>query len=448
MERKLKIGFVGTHIRMALIRNTVPKQFPEIQIEIFENDRYDYYEEMAQNLLELKKRIDGVIFGGELQFKQFQKLFEPDIPCGFIEKDSVSLLNSLVSLSWRKADITRVSIDNYSPSIVRQVFEDAGISDSRVCILKRQYPKGPEDNYFEMVYQGHRRLFLDGTVAGCIVTDIQVYDRLAADGIPVVYSRPTTDNIIRTVTRMKQECMERSQMETGNLAVLALRITAKEEIFYQVQREYLESHEKLKAAEELFHFAKDARATVIQQSDESFVVLMNRKDLMIYSNSLESLPFLHLIQDNSACNVSLGIGFGYTPGEARANAGLALKKAELREGSCTYIAHNINSITGPVNFVRTQNGKVKEEQKQLHELVERTGISAVKLRQLILLAEQSKKTLFTAAELAEHLRLSPRSANRLLIALEENGLACLSGQTVTGTAGRPGNIYRIFIEQI
>ena len=285
-------------------------------------------------------------------------------------------------------------------------------------------------------------------MAGCIATDIQVYERLAADGIPAAYSRPTTDNIVRTVSRMKQECMERAQMETGNLAVLALRITPKEEIFYQAQREYLESHEKLKAAEEVYYFAKDARAAVMQQSDESFIILMNRKDLMIYSNCLESLPFLHLIQDNSACNVSLGIGYGYTPGEAKANAGLALKKAGLREESCTYIVHNINSITGPVNFVRPQNTKAKEERERMRGVVARTGISAVKLQQLTLLVEQTKKSLFTAAELAEHLHISLRSANRLLASLEENGLACLSGQAVTGTAGRPGNIYRLLVEHL
>ncbi|NBI67602.1 hypothetical protein D1646_12435 [Pseudoflavonifractor sp. 60] len=448
MERKLKLGFIGTYVRMELIRNIVPKRFPELQIEIFENDRYDYYEEMAQTLLELKSRISGVIFGGELQFKQYQKLFEPDIPCGFIEKDSVSLLNSLVSLSWQRADITRVSIDNYSPSTVRKVFEDAGIPDNHVHILKKRYPKRLEDNYFDTLHQGHRKLFLDGAVAGCIATDIQVYERLAADGIPAAYSRPTTDNIVRTVSRMKQECMERAQMETGNLAVLALRITPKEEIFYQAQREYLESHEKLKAAEELYYFAKDARAAVMQQSDESFIILMNRKDLMIYSNCLESLPFLHLIQDNSACNVSLGIGYGYTPGEAKANAGLALKKAGLREESCTYIVHNINSITGPVNFVRPQNTKAKEERERMRGVVARTGISAVKLQQLTLLVEQTKKSLFTAADLAEHLHISLRSANRLLASLEENGLACLSGQAVTGTAGRPGNIYRLLVEHL
>lgn len=44
MERKLRLGFVGTHVRMDLIRNIMPKYFPEIQTEILENDRYDYYE--------------------------------------------------------------------------------------------------------------------------------------------------------------------------------------------------------------------------------------------------------------------------------------------------------------------------------------------------------------------------------------------------------------------
>ena len=91
---------------------------------------------------------------------------------------------------------------------------------------------------------------------------------------------------------------------------------------------------------------------------------------------------------------------------------------------------------------------MKEEREHLREIVERTGISAIKLQQLMLLVERTKKTLFTAAELAEHLHISLRSANRLLASLEENGLACLSGQTVTGSAGRPGNIYHIFMEQL
>lgn len=446
MEKKIKLGFVGSHVRMTLIREIIPETFPEIRFEIYENDRYDYCPEMEKDLRALKRRVDGVIFGGELQFKLYQNMFEPDIPCTCIQKDSVSLLNSFLSLSWRKADISRVSVDNYSPSTVRKILGDAGITENNVKVLRRRQLGTVGEKYFEELYQEHRKLYLEGAVDGCITTLIFVHDRLAADKIPVAYSRPTTDNITRTVARIKRECLERSHMAEGNLAVLAVRITPKEDIFYQSQHEYLENHEKLKAAEELYYFAKNARATVIQQSDEQFILLMNRVDLMNYSNGLESLQFLQLIRDNCKCSVSLGIGFGYTPGEARSNAGLALKKAAQGEGSRTYIVHNADSITGPVNFVNPQASQKSEEQEMLQTLAEKTGISASKLYRINLLRERTKKSLFTTSELAEQLNLSVRGASRLLNALEENGLVCLSGQTISGKAGRPGNIYRILFD--
>ena len=167
---------------------------------------------------------------------------------------------------------------------------------------------------------------------------------------------------------------------------------------------------------------------------------------MNYSNGLESLQFLQLIRDNCKYSVSLGIGFGYTPGEARSNAGLALKKAAQGEGSRTYIVYNADSITGPVNFVNPQAAQNPEEMETLQTLAEKTGISASKLYRINLLRERSKKSLFTASELAEQLNLSVRGASRLLNALEEHDLVCLSGQTISGKAGRPGNIYRILFD--
>lgn len=446
MEKKLRLGFVGSHVRMELIRKIIPSSFPEIQTELYENDRYDYCEEMERALLALKRRVDGVIFGGELQFKLYQNIFEPDTPCTFIQKDSVSLLNSFLFLAWRKVDISRVSVDNYSASTIRKILSDAEITDSNIKILRRRKLGTANKKYYEDLYQEHRALYREGAVDGCITTLFFVHDRLAAEGIPVAYSRPTTDNITKTVARLKRECLERIHMTEGNLAVLALRITPREDIFYQSQSEYFGGHEKLKAAEELYYFAKDARATVIQQSDEQFVLLINRVDLMNYSNGLESLPFLHLIRDNCKCSVSLGIGFGYTPGEARSNASLALKKAAQYEGSCTYIVHNIHSILGPVNFITPQSTQNPEVQEQLQLLSQNTGISVSKLYRINQLRERTKKSLFTAVELAEQLNLSPRSAGRLVNALEAHGLIRLSGQTVSEKAGRPRNIYQILFE--
>lgn len=180
MEKKLKLGFVGSHIRMTLIREIIPAAFPEIEAEIYENDRYDYCPEIEQYLTAMKDRVDGVIFGGELQFKLYQGIFEPEVPCTCVQKDSVSLLNSFLALTWQKVDISRVSIDNYTISTVQKVFSDAGITENHIRILRRRnWTVG--EKYYEELYHEHRKLYEEGIVCGCITTLFFVYDRLIAD---------------------------------------------------------------------------------------------------------------------------------------------------------------------------------------------------------------------------------------------------------------------------
>ena len=128
MKKKLKLGFVGSRVRMELIREIIPVYFPEIRADIYENDCYEYDKAMERDLLALKRRVDGVVFGGELQFKLYQVIFEPDIPCTFLQKNSVSLLNSFLALSWRGVNISRISVDNYSPATVRRILSDAQIT--------------------------------------------------------------------------------------------------------------------------------------------------------------------------------------------------------------------------------------------------------------------------------------------------------------------------------
>ena len=66
MKKKLKLGFVGSRVRMELIREIIPVYFPEIRADIYENDCYEYDKAMERDLLALKRRVDGVVFGGEI----------------------------------------------------------------------------------------------------------------------------------------------------------------------------------------------------------------------------------------------------------------------------------------------------------------------------------------------------------------------------------------------
>ena len=113
-------------------------------------------------------------------------------------------------------------------------------------------------------------------------------------------------------------------------------------------------------------------------------------------------------------------------------------------------------MTKPLNFLHSKGAQTPEEKENLLALAEKTeqfALTAEEREQIAaclyridLLRERTRKSFFTAGELAEQLNLSMRGASRLLNALEEHDLAALTGQTVSGKAGRPSNIYQILFD--
>lgn len=439
----MKIGFIGTKIRMDLVRKVLNEYFPEVEPEIYVDEGYVYSEETAKHLVGMRDRVDGMVFGGELQFEIYQEIFSGAVPCNHIRKNSASLINALLFLAQKNIDITRLSIDNFSYATIKQIMEDAGVFDNHIILLRRRAFRSNEERYYEGLLQQHKELYLSGKTTGCATTLSFVYEKLCEAGIPATYLRPTTDNIVKTINQVQDMYREKLQQKGGNLAILLLRLTPREEVAYQFQSEYIESHEKLKAAEEVHYFAKSAKATVITQSDDQFTIIMNRSDLMEYTNELQAFPLLHFIRDNSKCDFSLGIGFGDAPGEARMNAVMALKKACQVQKCGTYIVYNNHSVAGPMEFVSKQGGSSIFEREALSRLSEQAGISEHKLSRIYMMLERKKTPFFTVNELAEHLGFSVRAANRMVNAMEENGLVRIAGKTNKGKVGRPGNVFEM-----
>lgn len=437
----MKIGFIGTSIRMEIVRKILAEYFPEVEAEIYVDEGYIFSSKTADYLVRMRENIDGMVFGGELQYEIYQDIFSGRVPCTHIRKDSSSLINALLSLAQKKVDITKISVDNFSYATIRQIMEDAGVEKNDIIILRRRAFRSNEEKYYEDLFRQHMELYRAGKTTGCATTLSFVYDRLCAEGIPATYLRPTTDNIVKTINRIHELYREKLQKKDGRLAVLLLRLTPRDEVAYQFQSEYIESHEKLKAAEEIHYFAKSAGATVITQSDDQFTIIMNRSALMEYTNELQAFPLLHFIRDNSECDFSLGIGFGDTPGDARMNAVMALKKACQVPKSGTYIVYNNKSVTGPVEFVSQSGGSSVWERELFSSLSKSTGISEDKISRLYMMLERKKKPFFTVNELSAYLNISVRAANRIANALEENGLVKVVGQTNKGKVGRPGNLY-------
>lgn len=438
----MKIGFIGTEVRMKMVEQITREYFPEIETVFHVEDGIYYNEKIAETLAHLKGQIDAFIFGGELQYKLYSHIFSPDVLCYHIKKDSSSLLNSFLSLSAQGIDITRISIDNYSPSTLDRILGDIGLKQHNIRLLKQ---KAYSKQYYQQLIAEHKSLYDNKEVNACITTLSFIYEWLQKEGIPAAYSRPTTDNIVKTIERAKEEYLLTASSDYHDLAVIRIRILPKKDYSYISQDEYLMNHERLKAEEELYCFAKARRACVVSRAENQYTIFINHKDLEEYTNDFECFPLISAIHNNSNCCAKAGIGFGFNPSESFSHATLALEKADSLEKSCTYIVHNPASISGPLFFSEVNSQVSASNLKRFAELSRATGISETKLCGIYALIEKTRKNQFTADELARYLKISVRTASRLIAALEANHLANFLSFEATGNAGRPKNIYEIHL---
>ncbi|WP_432403288.1 hypothetical protein [Wukongibacter sp. M2B1] len=439
----MRIGFLGSKVRLDHIKKVIDTFFTDIDT-IYIVDLKDFHNmEIEDKLKKIKKDVNGFIFAGELQYHFYNNIFFPDIPCDYVRKDWSSLQNSFLGITLKGIDFTKVSIDSYSSSLIHNLINDLGVQKSKInikIIERKSFDKG----YTKSVYKEHKRMYLNKKVEGCITALSPVYERLSKESIPSVYAKPTTDVIIKTINHIK-ELYDSKLGKHENIAIIIIQIIPKKEYSYIRKDEYLYMHEKIKVAEEVYYFAKNTNAAVVNESIDKFVILMNQKDLIEYTNGMQRFYLLNSIYNNTNCDINIGIGYGFNPSEAKFNANLAIEKADINSKNITYIVCNSDSVIGPLDFLVTNKKETENEveDRVFLELSRKSSISQSMIYKIYILIEKYKKNTFTSLELSKKLNISQRSTSRLLRKLEDHNMARIVGKKMTGNSGRPSDIYEI-----
>lgn len=437
----MRIGFLGSSIRLDSIKKVVNNFFTDIDVFYIVDNKAFYNIEMEKRLKKLKNDVNGFIFAGELQYSFYNNIFFPDIPCDYIRKDWSSLQSSFLSITLKGIDFRRASIDSYSSSLIYNLINDLNVkkNETNIRIIERKsFNKG----YARNIYEEHKKLYLNKEIDGCITALAPAYERLQADNIPCVYAKPTKDVIIKTINHIKDLHYSRLG-NIGNIAIIIIKIIPKKEYSYIRKDEYLYMHEKIKVAEEVYYFARSTNAAVVNESIDKFVILMNKKDLIEYTNGMQRFYLLNSIYNNTNCDVNIGIGYGFNPSEAKFNANLAIEKSDRNTKNIAYIVCNSDSVIGPLDFLVVNKNETEIEDKVFWELSRKSSISQSVIYKIYTLIEKYKKKTFTSSELSKKLSISQRSANRLLKKLEDCNMAEIVGKKMTGNSGRPSDIYEI-----
>lgn len=441
----MKIAFLGTQLRMDKVKEILKTIFPELDTIVINDESHIYEHKIEKKLLLIREKLDGIIFGGTLHYELYHELFLGYCPCTCLPADANAFHNALLQLAVKGIDLQRISIDNVSYPTVKRIMDSLDLDMTNISFLEKSYIQQKSSSYYDTISNDHIDLYRNGSTTGAVTTLYHVYKLLKELDIPVAYVIPTYDVIVRTIKDLLAEINHRLSQPQGALAVIIIRLIPKEEVFLHTTGDYLESHEKLKAADEIHYFARNNRATVITQADDQYTIIIKYTQLMNYTLNLQIFPLLQKIWDHTRCNFSVGIGCGYDPWDSRLNAAIALKKASHLENAGVFVSYSPLSVVGPLEYVDYNHSKAKIARDRILNISHETRISEDILSKISEYMEQSQKTILTSRDLCGTLDISPRMSNRILSALEINGYAEIVNHVNLGKAGRPSNVYQIKI---
>lgn len=380
------------------IKNSLKEITCEIKY-IFYNNLYDLEELYLKNA----QKYDGIITSGPIGYeiiKNSVELFTPlyhfDISKGDLYKYLFNILKENP-----KIDFSRVYIDFISPEKKEYWFKDIFKKEEEPIFYQINFSN---KNLYETLKNNYINLKKEKKIDIVLTRISNMVNFLKSEKISFDFLFPSEENIKNTVLEVIKDIKilksEKKQIIFGKLLFDKISIDIEEEIH------------------------SISKNCIIKILDKNIEILM------LYEDFINSNIALNL-KKKFRNNFLSGWGKGNNINEARHNAEKSyIKNKETNTEVIYLVSTNSETILSEINAKKKKNIEIIEKLKKLN-------ITKQNSEKLIELFKNQEKV--SCANLANYLNISERTANRLLLKLEENSLAI--SNLIKINRGRPKKIY-------
>ena len=380
------------------IKNSLKEITCEIKY-IFYNNLYDLEELYLKNA----QKYDGIITSGPIGYeiiKNSVELFTPlyhfDISKGDLYKYLFNILKENP-----KIDFSRVYIDFISPEKKEYWFKDIFKKEEEPIFYQINFSN---KNLYETLKNNYINLKKEKKIDIVLTRISNMVNFLKSEKISFDFLFPSEENIKNTVLEVIKDIKilksEKKQIIFGKLLF--------DKIYIDIE-------------EEIHSISKNCIIKILDKNIEI---------LMLYEDFINSNIALNL-KKKFRNNFFSGWGKGNNINEARHNAEKSyIKNKETNTEVIYLVSNNSETILSEINAKKKKNIEIIEKLKKLN-------ITKQNSEKLIELFKNQEKV--SCANLANYLNISERTANRLLLKLEENSLAI--SNLIKINRGRPKKIY-------
>lgn len=382
----------------------IKKSLKDIECEvkyIFYNNLYD-----LENLyLKNAQKYDGIITSGPIGYEIIKNSVELLTPLYHFDISKGDLYKYLFNILKEnpKIDFSRVYIDFISPEKKEYWFQDIFKKEEEPIFYKINFSN---KNLYETLKNNYINLKNNKKMDIVLTRISNMVEFLKNEKISFDFLFPSEENIKNTVLEVIKD-------------IKILKSEKKQIIFGKL----LLNEVSADIEEEIHSISKNCIVKILDKNIEI---------LMIYEDFINSNIALNL-KKKLKMNFFSGWGKGNNINEARYNAEKAYKKSKETNFEVVYlVSTNSEIILSEIDDEKKKNIEIIEKLKELN-------ITKQNSEKLIELFRSKEKV--SCASLATYLDISERTANRLLLKLEENNLAI--SNLIKISRGRPKKLYQL-----
>lgn len=437
-----KLAVIGHASSVEEIEEIVKHKFTNIDVYKIE---FNNDEDVESALAELKKIINlcnGILYTRKEPYKLLSSRIEHNVTVRYVDIDTSNFIHSLLRASYHfGVDIRRVSVDTLDYASVMSAYQSLGIPLDGVSPQIVSIDTN-SSHFVQRAKEEHIKNIRSGLSEVCTTNMRQVSDYLTGQHVPCVLIAPSADTYIYEIRRILLS-HKLKKLNENNIACVSISVSPRDD-FYVFHNTVLQEVLDLnKIAEKIAIFAQRIDGALITVSNVEYILMCSSSNLEFATENFARIDILNSVYTDTAYVLSIGIGYGDSVKMAKANAVVGMHNAKMERGNRAYVVYSPDELLGPIEPNETNDVKPNIFDMLLVQIAETSGLSINTIFKIDCLVKQKNKRNFTSIELSEQLGVSVRTANRIIVKLEQCGYIVEVGRHVVSERGRPSRVVKV-----
>lgn len=382
------------------------------------------------------KPVDFWLFSGYIPYQIAVNATGTNDTFVFIDSDELSIYKGILNLSNEIGKVPeRISVDMVSRFPFDEEFSQLEKELGKVFIKKFDVEIEAQE-----LLDFHYGLWKRNEMEAAFTCYPTVYDSLREAGVPAYWLSPSRNEIYQTI-RMFFEKIKTSYYKDTQISVKMIEIVEYDAIKEKMKESYQLDYLELQLKKTLIQLCETVDGSLIEQGHGRYVIFSTRGAVEREIRTVkEKVHYLSLEADSK---IAVGIGFGQTVLTAEVHANRAIRKSKDNGKQEIVIIQEDGTM---IDAAGKDEELVYAYRTDDHEFVKKLQegkISVKTFKRIESLIRKMGWTDFTTKNLAIHLNMGERNAQRIISDLCKVDLAVCVGEESHYSRGRPVKVYQL-----